>query len=263
MAFRYWQDLTSPDFGALDAGRTVAVLPLCETEQHGPHLPTGTDTMISQGLTDEVARRFGGDFDLIFLPALAIGASEEHARLAGTLSISTPVLIEQISAFGGQVAASGLKKLVLVSSHGGNVAAMTAAALACREQHGLLAVTLTWSRLGMPEGLVDADERNFGIHGGFVETALMLHFRPDLVQMDKAADFTSLQSDLTARYEHLCAHGPVGFGWLAGDHNPSGAVGNAAAANAEAGRDISSHQAEAFVALAVEISQFDLADTRK
>jgi creatinine amidohydrolase len=261
MAFRYWQDLTSPDFGALDADRTVTVLPLCATEQHGPHLPTGTDTMIAQGLTDEVAQRFGGDFDLVFLPALAVGASEEHSRFAGTLSVSTPVLIEQILAIGRQVAASGLKKLVLVSSHGGNVAAMNAAALTCRQQHGLLAVTLTWSRLGLPDGVADADECAIGIHGGFVETSLMLHFRPDLVQMDKAADFASLQSDLAARYKHLRAHGPVGFGWLAGDLNPSGAVGDAAAANAAAGRDISSHQAEAFVALAGEISQFDLASS--
>ena len=261
MAFRYWQDLTSPNFGALDADRTVTVLPLCATEQHGPHLPTGTDTMIAQGLTEEAAQRFKGDFDLVFLPALSIGASQEHARFAGTVSFSTAALIEQISAIGAQVAASGLKKLVLVSSHGGNVAAMTAAALACREQHGLLVVTLTWSRLGLPAGVVDADERAIGIHGGFVETSLMLHFRPDLVQMDKAADFASLQSDLAARYEHLRAHGPVGFGWLAGDLNPSGAVGDAASANADAGRDISAHQADAFVALAGEISKSDLAST--
>ena len=261
MAFRYWQDLASPDFGALDADRAVSVLPLCATEQHGPHLPTGTDTMIAQGLTGEVARRFQGDFDLLVLPAVAIGASQEHVRFAGTISVSTAALIEQISAIGAQVTASGLKKLVLVSSHGGNVAAMTAAALACREQHGLLAVTLTWSRLGLPEGVVDADERGLGIHGGFVETSLMLHFRPELVQMDKAADFASLQSDLAARYEHLRAHGPVGFGWLAGDLNRSGAAGNAASANADAGRDICAHQAEAFIALAGEISDLDLAGT--
>ena len=261
MAFRYWQDLTSPDFGALDADRTVTVLPLCATEQHGPHLPTGTDTMIAHGLTGEVAGRFKGDFDLVFLPALVVGASQEHARFAGTISVSTPALIDQISAIGGQVAASGLKKLVLVSSHGGNVAAMSAAALACREQHGLLAVTLTWSRLGLPAGVVDADERAVGVHGGFEETSLMLHFRPDLVQMDKAADFTSLQADLAGRYTHLRAHGPVGFGWLAGDLNPSGTVGDAASANAAAGRDISAHQADAFIALAQEVCDLDLAGT--
>jgi creatinine amidohydrolase len=261
MAFRFWQDLTSPDFGALDADRTVAVLPLCATEQHGPHLPTGTDTIIAQGLTGEVAQRFSGDFDLLFLPRQATGASQEHARFAGTISVSTPALIERISTIGAQVAASGLKKLVLVSSHGGNVAAMTAAALACRQGHGLLAVTLTWSRLGLPAGIVNADERALGIHGGFVETALMLHFRPDLVRMDKAANFASLQSDLAARYEYLRAYGPVGFGWLAGDLNQTGAVGDAASANAEAGRDISAHQAEAFIALAREISQSDFAST--
>ncbi len=261
MAFRFWQDLTSADFGTLDAARTVTVLPLCATEQHGPHLPTGTDTMIAQGLTGEVARRFSGDFDLLFLPRLAIGASQEHARFAGTLSVSTPAMIEQISAIGGQVAASGLKKLVLVSSHGGNGAAMTAAALACRQEHDLLSVTLSWSRLGLPDGVVDADERALGIHGGFVETSLMLHLRPELVRMDEAADFASLQADLAARYRHLRAYGAVGFGWLAGDLNPAGAVGNAAAATAEAGRAICAHQAEAFLALAGEVADLDVAGT--
>jgi creatinine amidohydrolase len=259
MAIRYWQHLTSPDFGALDADRSVAVLPLCATEQHGPHLPIGTDTMIAQGLTGEVARRFNGEFDLLFLPRLAIGTSQEHSHYAGTISISTQALIDQISAIGAQVAESGLKKLVLVSSHGGNVAAMTAAALACREQYDLLAVTLTWSRLGFPAGLVDNDERAIGIHGGFVETSLMLHFRPDLVRMEQAANFTSVQSNLAARYQYLRAYGPVGFGWLAGDLNQAGVVGNAVSASAEAGRDISAHQAEVFIALVGEISDLDLA----
>jgi creatinine amidohydrolase len=172
-------------------------------------------------------------------------------------------LIDQIVAIGEGVKGSGLQKLVIVSSHGGNVAAMTAAALECRARHELLVVTLTWSRLGLPDGLVDEREQAFGVHGGLVETALLLHFRPDLVDMSQAANASSLQEDLTGRFGKLRAYGPIGFGWLAGDLNPSGVAGNAGAATAEIGAAIASHQAKEFVELLTEVAAADIDDILK
>jgi creatinine amidohydrolase len=131
---------------------------------------------------------------------------------------------------------------------------MNAAALECRARYRLLAVTCSWSRFGLPEGLVDERERAFGVHGGLVETALMLHFRPDLVDIARAGDFASLQAVLGERFEHLRAYGPVGFGWLAGDLNPEGVVGNAAAADAALGAAVAAHRAAAFAALLAEVA---------
>lgn len=258
MGLRNWQDLSSAAIGALDSRHAVAVLPLAATEQHGPHLPTGTDTFIAHGLLAEAARLAPVALDAVLLPTLTIGSSLEHARFPGTLTLSATAVIDAIVAAGEGVARAGLCKLVLVSAHGGNVTAMTAAALECRARHRLLAVTLTFARLGLPDGLVDAAERDAGIHGGLIETALMLHLRPDLVDMSRAENFASAQTGLAGRFEHLRAHGPVGFGWLAGDLNGAGVTGDAAGATAEIGAAIAAHQARAFAALLGEVAAADI-----
>lgn len=257
MAFRPWAELASADFARLDPARAVAIVPLAATEQHGPHLPTGTDTIIAEGLLAEAARLAPEALDAVILPVVAVGASDEHGRFPGTLTIPTGRLIDMVADLGAGVAKAGLRKAILVSSHGGNVAAMNAAALECRIRHDLLAVTTTWPRFGVPDGLVSEEERAIGVHGGLIETALMLHFRPDLVDMAKAADFPSLQRELAERHGLFRAYGPVGFGWLAGDLNPAGVAGDASAATAAIGAAIAAHQARSFVALVEEVAGFD------
>jgi len=258
MALRRWQELASAALAACDRQATVAVLPLAATEQHGPHLPLGTDLFIAEGVLAETARHLPAEVPVLALPALAVGASAEHGGFAGTLSLSAAALIEEIAAVGAGVAASGFAKLVLVTAHGGNVAAMTAAALECRSRHGQLAVAASFARLGVPPGLVDEAELAMGVHGGLVETALMLHFRPELVDMEKAADFPSRQGELARQYRQLRAHGPVGYGWMAEDLNPHGVVGNAAAATAAIGAAIARHRADSFAQLLAEVSRAPL-----
>ena len=96
-----------------------------------------------------------------------------------------------------------------------------------RVRHDMLVVATAWSRLGHPDGTPGPEEALYGIHGGDIETSIMLHLRPDLVRMDKAEDFRSTQLDFIDEFKHLRAHGPVQFGWKAQDLNPYGAVGNA------------------------------------
>ncbi len=258
MSWRLWQDLTTIQFDALSADKAIAVLPVSAIEQHGPHLPVGTDAMIAEGMLETVRTLMPGEPDILILPQLDVCASLEHRDFAGTLSIPSAALADQIVALAGQVGAAGVFKLVIVSSHGGNVAAMTDAVLRCRVEMEMLAVNLTWGRLGLPDDVVPADERAFGVHGGFVETSLMLHFRPHLVEMDQAAVFESLQQRLAGDHDLLRAHGPVGFGWMARDLNPAGVVGDAVAANAGAGRAIAEYQAGRFVTLLQEIGLTDV-----
>jgi creatinine amidohydrolase len=137
MAFQFWQDLSSAAIGALDSARTVAVLPLAATEQHGPHLPTGTDWVIANGLIGEASRQAPPDINIVVLPVQPIGSSGEHGRFPGTLSMSAGMLAELVTSLAESVARVGLRKLVLVSSHGGNVPAMMIAALESRCGIGL------------------------------------------------------------------------------------------------------------------------------
>jgi creatinine amidohydrolase len=254
MTFMRWQELSSGAVAGLDHRHAVAVLPLAATEQHGPHLPTGTDHFIAEGMLAETAKSIRDGLEIVVLPVQPVGASLEHSRFPGTLSLPAASLVELVSAIGEGIAKAGLRKLVVVTSHGGNVAAMDAAALECRARHGLLAVACSWARFGLPDGLVDDRERDLGVHGGLIETALMLHFRPGLVEMDKASDFESLQAVLAQRFQHLRAYGPVRFGWLAGDLNPEGVVGNAAAATRQIGAAIAAHRAAAFADLLSEVA---------
>jgi creatinine amidohydrolase len=92
---------------------------------------------------------------------------------------------------------------------------------------------------------------------------MMLHLRPNLVRMELAENFRSTQLDLIEEFVHLRAHGPVQFGWKAGDLNPKGTVGDASAATAEKGRAVVDHQAQAFVALCRDVHAFDLGRLHK
>ena len=256
MAWRSWQDLTTADFQTLDTS-VVAVLPISATEQHGPHLPLGTDEMIAEGLLDEARRIAPAELNVLELPILSVCASVEHRNFAGTLTVSTSEFSGQILAVAERVRAAGICRLVVISSHGGNVAAMTDSSLRSRADLNLLAVNLTWMRLGVPGGVVDETERAYGVHGGFVETSLMLHFRPELVDMGAAGDFDSLQEKLVGANAILRAYGPVGFGWMADDLNPHGVVGDSRSASADAGKQIADHQAKRMIVLLEEVASAD------
>lgn len=245
----WWGDFKAADFVAIDPDAVIAVLPLAATEQHGPHLPLSTDTEIMRGMLAEVARRLPAELDVRVLPVQEVGKSNEHINVPGTLSLEPLAALRAWTEIGDTVARTGIRKLVAVTSHGGNEEVMALLTRDMRVRHRMLAVKSSWGRFGYPAETFGEDELRLGVHGGEVETSLMLHFRPDLVDMGKAADFRSNVRDAEGRYELLRHTGPFGFAWMATDLNPSGVVGNAAAATAEKGRLTAAHQAEGFVRL--------------
>src|SRR5262249_9006102 len=149
----------------------------------------------------------------------------------GTLTLSWETLTRVLIETAESVARAGVKKLILANSHGGNVPILDVVAREMRVNHGMLCVAMHWSRLGQPQGLYSAWEAKFGIHGGDVETSIMLAARPDLVRMDKAKRFASTQERFEQEFKHLRAHGPVQFGWQAQDLSADGTVGDASLAS--------------------------------
>ncbi len=113
-----------------------------------------------------------------------------------------------------------------MNAHGGNVPIVQIVCQELRVQHAMLAVATKWDRFVKGAGIVSSDEESFGVHGGAIETSVMLALHPDRVNMAKAEDFASLQARLTGK--HLRAYGPHSFGWMAQDLNPAGVTGNAA-----------------------------------
>ena len=241
---RDWADLRAPEIAALDPERVVAILPTAAIEQHGPHLPLGTDTMIARGMIETLRTTDPGDVDALVLPIQAVGKSNEHLDVPGTLTLSAATALAAWTEIGLSVARAGVRKIAVVNSHGGNADLVSILARELRVRAGMLAVRCHWGAFGHPEGMYPADELAFGIHGGDVETSLMLHFRPETVDMTRAEDFAS-----AAEGAAIAPVGPIARGWIATDLNPAGTVGRASRATAEKGAATAAHQAAGFADL--------------
>jgi creatinine amidohydrolase len=255
---RFWAELTAREFQALDAAATIAVLPVAAVEQHGPHLPLGVDTIIVDGLVEAVIPRLPQDLAVLFLPTMAVGKSNEHGRFAGTLSLTAHTLIDAWMEIGASVARAGLRKLVLFNSHGGQSAVLDIVSHDLRDRHDLLVFAVNWYRLGLPQGLVDDDEIRFGIHGGEIETSMLLALAPHLVEMDRAASFDSALRRHAIDYPVLGDGVAARLGWQTQDLNAAGAIGNASAATAAKGAAIIDHAAARFAQLLQDLGRMPL-----
>lgn len=248
---RHWSDLTSAEAGALGEDTTVALLPLAAVEQHGPHLPLSTDADINAGLVTAAHERLDAAVPVIVLPMLAVGDSTEHGAFAGTLSIAPETLVRTVCDIGAAVAHTGVRRLVLFSSHGGNRAAVDIAALRLRRDHGLLAVKADYYRFAPPEGALPAAEIRHGIHGGALETSMMLHLRPDAVRRD-AIDTIRPAPAPAGR---IGPAGEAAFAWMAADLHPAGIAGDPRLADAELGRRLVAHFAGILAEVLAETSR--------
>lgn len=255
---RYWVDLPWPAFRSLPPD-TVAVLPLGAIEQHGPHLPVSVDSTINEGVVERVLRKLAPDFPVLVLPTQKIGCSVEHLRFPGTITSTPETLLALWTEIGDSVARAGVKRLVMLNSHGGQVQVMEIVARRLRIRHDMLVVPLSWSRMGMPAGLVEPLEARYGIHAGQVETAAMLAIRPDLVDMTKARDFRSAWMVAENGFPHLVPGGGAALAWQAQDLNAAGAAGDATRASAADGEAILDFAATRIAALLEEVRRFDAA----
>jgi creatinine amidohydrolase len=134
----WWNDFSAFDFHGLDPMKTIAVFPTAAIEQHGPHLPVGTDTIINQGHLDLLVERAPRDMDIRILPVQAIGKSNEHIWQTGTLSHTATNLIDAWTQVGLEIARAGIRKVVFVNSHGGNVSILDIVARELRVKAGML-----------------------------------------------------------------------------------------------------------------------------
>lgn len=254
---RFWQDLPWPAFAGLPKD-TVAVLPVAAIEQHGPHLPVSVDRTINEGILAHALSLLPDTLPVLVLPTQAVGLSVEHIRFPGTLTSTAETLVALWTEIGQSVARAGVRKLVLLNSHGGQPQVVDIVCRRLRISHAMFAVACMWSRLGKPEGLVDPVEARHGIHGGFVETSVMLHLAPDRVDMAKAQDFRSRWLARENSNSVLVPEGAVGFGWETQDLHPAGALGNASIATAEAGQAFVTHAAGRLATLLQEVHDLDL-----
>ncbi len=262
---RDWMEMTWQEIAGAGAatGRWIAVLPLAAVEQHGPHLPLGVDVFIAEAYLLRVRKFLPDELPVTFLPVQRIGVSVEHLAYPGTLTLSATTAIAAWTELGESIARAGVRKLVLITSHGGNVAAMELVARDLRTRLRMLAVTVGWQRFGYPNDTFSSEQTRHGIHGGDIETSLMLAAVPEVVRMEKAPNATPATVAMARKFKWLGAYRPAGFAWMTQDLNATGAVGDATLASAAKGDAALTHGAEAFVELLREVDRFDLTRLRE
>jgi len=261
---RWWQNISTREFTEGEASglaaRTVAVLPVAAIEQHGPHLPVSVDATLLQGIVDAAMPLLPADVPVLVLPAQNVGLSTEHLNFPGTLSLPPQLVIDLWTAMGQAVARAGIRKLLMFNTHGGQVAVMDIVARELRMAHGMLVYSSSWGGLPLPAavtGLFSSDEHRFGIHGGEIETSMMLHLAPAQVRMEHAGCFHSTSQDRARRFPILGNGKSAKMGWAIEDYNACGAVGNAAGATAEKGKSVVDAAAQQLSLLLQEIHQLD------
>lgn len=254
---RHWRDIDPQKIDTGSSRNWIAVLPLGAHEQHGNHLPFETDTIIAQGIADRLSKTLPDGFPVTFLPAEPIGYSIEHLDFAGSKSLTYSEAIERWIAIGAELHGQGLRKLVLLNAHGGNSPLMTVAASELRARLNLFCVATSWTRFVEGGDLITSQEKEFGIHGGDLETSVMLALAPDQVDMGQVASYPSLQETLAQQYRYLRAYGPHAFGWKMQDLNADGVTGDASLATVEKGEAILASVIDGLSALLEEVHDAD------
>lgn len=174
-----WERLRRDEHRAVQAAGAVVVVPVGATEQHGPHLPLGTDTLLAEAVAEAVVERVPGT---VSGPVLGIGCSDHHTAFAGTLTLPVPAFVASVTAVVRSLAASGLRVLLL-NGHGGNRAPL-AVALAELAATGVRAYALTYWDLLADTALAEFGSLDTCGHACALETSLMLHLHPALVRTE-------------------------------------------------------------------------------
>jgi creatinine amidohydrolase/Fe(II)-dependent formamide hydrolase-like protein len=221
--------LSTKQIKELDKENGLVVLPVGAVEQHGPHLPVYTDTLIANGLLEATFDHLSIDQNIWMLPPLPYGKSTEHLGHPGTLTLSATTLQQVVLDIGKSVSASGFRRIVLFNTHGGNNDLLNMIARELRIETGLMVFRMN----GMDykselDHLFLSEELNFGIHGGDVETSVILALEEMWVQMEEAPNEFY-------QHEYLDVKGAPYVAWVAADISESGISGNAQAATKSKG----------------------------
>ncbi|XID91219.1 creatininase family protein [Paenibacillaceae bacterium WGS1546] len=227
---RFLPRLTTEEIAKLPKDNAILILPIASVEQHGNHLPVFTDSLLNEALIEGALALLPKDSAAWLLPPLQYGKSNEHTGFSGTFSLSTAALQAVLADLTRSMHADGWKRLIIVNSHGGNPEIIALAARDARVELGLQVYALNTAGLYEDEAL-SAREMEYGIHGGALETSLMLAVKPDWVRPERyLAEYPTLS-------ECSCFKlgGDVSVAWATRDLSNTGVIGDPTASTEEIG----------------------------
>jgi len=248
-------NLSGPALSRVVTSSSVLVLPTGAIEHHGPHLPLATDWLMADTIARGVVEAAAADGqDVWLLPSLAYTKSDEHHWAPGTMWLNADTLLQTVVDIGRSISNTPARTIVFYNGHGGNIALLQVALRELRRRFGLRTFLLGTNMQG-GDGTNGPDEHGFGVHGGHSETSMILHLRPDLVDMSQAERWIP-EHMLDLEYIRFNG-GPVHFGWLSNDFGEAGVVGDASEANAAWGAELYGRAITAGVASLAEIARFE------
>jgi creatinine amidohydrolase len=253
-ADRFLPYLTTREVEALPKEHAVVILPVASIEQHGPHLPVFTDTIILNATLSLALERLDADVPAFAMPPLPYGKSNEHAGYAGTVYLTSETFITVLKEICGCLAKSGFKRIAILNCHGGNTEIVSFVIRDIREQHGVKVFSIEpWRPLGGANDPLTPGG-GYDIHAGEKETSLMLAIAPGLVHDDLAP------SSMPSRLQEMGyppGGGAMTFAWQMPDISATGVVGDATKASAEKGRAVLELYASRIASLLQQISVFE------
>jgi creatinine amidohydrolase len=232
---RFWGYYTGPEIAELASQdpNATAVLNIGAVEQHGPHLPTMTDTLNGMEALGAALGRLADDAIVLALPPTNLGKSEEHRDFPGTLSYRGETLRMVLMDTAMSVARSGFKKLVLFGSHGGNVGLIDDFFRDLRIETGMRIFKVHSGSVGSVPGLITPEEAAIAMHAGESETSVVRYLAPELVHMERAEGYV-YRTNPNVGYSFKGQE--VIEAWLTPDLAPTGAIGNPHLSSVEKGR---------------------------
>lgn len=251
---RFLPRLTAREVEQLPKENALAVLAIGAVEQHGPHLPIYTDTLIAEVLLAEAFEQLPEDAQIWLLPTIPYGKSNEHIGHSGVLTLSAGTLQSIVLDIARSLEASGFRRLLLFTTHGGNYDLLNMMAREVRIATGQMVFRLNGSSLDIGEGIISDHEQRVGIHAGDYETSLVMAMKENWVHADQ----------LVCEIPDLKDAPKWGsFAWVMNDISVSGVAGDATLATQEKGERILKHSSISLAEYLRQMAVFEMDDRLK
>lgn len=218
----------------------IALIPVGSVEQHGPHMPLFSDSLITYEVTKLVAEKIHNEIPIVVAPLIPFGKSTEHSKFPGTITLRSETFTNLIKDVCRSLAKAGFKKLVLVNGHGGNTQLLGSIALDVAEETKTFVVVFDWWQTDILSDVKSQIlESKFDLHAGEIETSMLLFLKPDLVQKEKIQRHFPIKFTEETGFKYLRVDKPhyvFGFSWFSEDLSLSGVTGDPTKAEAAKGK---------------------------
>lgn len=211
---RRYGSLAAPEIAARLTESSVLCLPIGSYEQHGPHLPVDTDTVIAEQFTRRIVDRYGDQHDMWALPVIPYGLSLEHAWSPGTISLRAALLTALLDVVVGEyMRATAARRLLIVNGHGGNRGILEAAIYELQAAHRARICVVHPSALST----VPIESALPEVHAGMRETSVMLALAPASVHLDRLPETFAVDESRRADIRRLILDRGTTWPWTSGD----------------------------------------------